>query len=100
MNRQKAAEGARYHSVVKDNVEVPAVVCERCGAQFVPDGTEQQLKSPEKTTVSSSSAAESAAIDAQLAIVIDAWPSIAPHSRSIMVGMARKAIEKAASDRS
>jgi len=58
------------------------------------------LKSPEKTTVSSSSAAESAALDTGLAIVNDAWPVLSPRSRSIIAGMARKAIEKAASDRS
>jgi hypothetical protein len=58
-------------------------------------GSETLPKSSGKAVVSSSGAAESAAIDSALSIVITAWPVLAPHSRSIIVGMARKAAAKA-----
>ena len=34
----RAAEGDRYNTVAEGNVEVPAVVCGRCGAQLVAAG--------------------------------------------------------------
>jgi hypothetical protein len=52
-------------------------------------------KSSGKSLLSSGGAAESAAVDAELSIVIGAWQLFAPHSRSIIVGMSRKAAEKA-----
>lgn len=66
---------------------------------MLPVGTEQPSESSGKGAVSSSGAAESAALAAQLAIVVDAWSMITPHCRSIVVGMARKAILQAAPDR-
>jgi len=48
-------------------------------------------KSSGNTLVAPSGAAESAAIEAELAIVIHAWSMIAAHSRSIIVGIARNA---------
>jgi hypothetical protein len=53
-------------------------------------------RSSGKTLVPPSGAAEYAAIDAELATIIDAWRWIAPHSRSIILGMSRKAAAKAA----
>jgi hypothetical protein len=67
---------------------------------MIPDGTEQQVNSSEKPLDSSSGAAECPALDTGLAIVIDAWPVLCPRSHSIIASMARKAIEKAAADRS
>jgi hypothetical protein len=42
--------------------------------------------------VSSDGAAECAAIDTELAIVVRAWAMLNQHSRSIIVGMSRKAM--------
>jgi hypothetical protein len=53
-------------------------------------GPAHRTKSSGKSLVLSSSAAA----DADLAIIIDAWPSLAPHSRFIFVGMSRKAAAK------
>ena len=55
-----------------------------------PVGTEHQSVSSGKTMVSSSGAAESAAVDVELAIVVGAWPLLTAHSRSIVLGIARK----------
>lgn len=41
--------------------------------------------------IESSGAAESAAVDAELAIVIDAWESLAPEMRSAIVDIVRTA---------
>ena len=38
--------------------------------------------------------AESGALDRELAIVIDAWAVLSAHSRSIIFGIARKAIAR------
>jgi hypothetical protein len=65
----------------------------------LPVGTEQPSESAGKVAIPSSDAAQNAAVDAGQATVINAWPVLAPHCRSIIVGMARKAILKAAADR-
>ena len=62
------------------------------------EGLERPAKSSEKTIAGANGGAENGALDPGLAIVIDAWPVLAPHCRSIIVGMARKAIEKAAAE--
>jgi len=43
---------------------------------------------------SAQSGAKSGALDCELAIVIDAWALLSAHSRSIIAGMARKAIAR------
>ena len=47
-------------------------------------------KSSGKSPLSFSGAAESAAVDAELAIVIDAWESLAPDLKSAIVAIVRK----------
>ena len=53
-------------------------------------------KSPGNMPSQLNGAAESAALDADLAIINAAWPLLAAHSRSIIVGMSRKAVAKVA----
>ncbi len=55
-----------------------------------------QAESAGRALVRSNGAAESAAIDAELAIVIQAWQLLAPDSRSVIVGMSRKAAQRMA----
>src|SRR6478735_8324175 len=47
-----------------------------------PVGAEHPSESSGKSNIASSGAAESAAVDAELAIVIDAWESLGPEIRS------------------
>jgi hypothetical protein len=61
-------------------------------------GLEPVAKLSAKTVADATGGAESGAVDPGLATVIDAWPLLSPHSRSIIVGMAQKAIEKSAAD--
>jgi hypothetical protein len=56
--------------------------------------TRNSAKSSEKSLSQPNGAAESAAIDAELAIVTEAWLLIGPHSRSIVLGMSRNALSK------
>jgi len=46
------------------------------------------------TATSFRGVAESGTLDLELAIMFDAWPLLTPHTRAIIVGMARKAFEK------
>ncbi len=48
-------------------------------------------KSTVKTPVPPGGAAESAAVDPGLLLVIKSWPVLTPHFRSTIVGMARQA---------
>jgi hypothetical protein len=45
--------------------------------------------------MSASGAAKSVALDPGLAIVVGAWRFLDPHAKSIMLGMARKAANRA-----
>jgi hypothetical protein len=67
--------------------------------QIVREGSELPPNSAGKTTIIPKSAAHSGANlpdstvnDAGLEIVIGAWPLLDPHARSIIVGIARKAV--------
>jgi hypothetical protein len=53
-------------------------------------GPATTTKSSGKTLSGMSGAAESAALDADLAIVVGAWPLLGAHAKSIIIGMARK----------
>jgi hypothetical protein len=56
-----------------------------------PVGDEHLAESSGKSDIASSGAAESAAVDAELAIVIDAWESLGPAMRVAIVDIVRKA---------
>ena len=58
-----------------------------------PVGSER-LSKPAGNTPFPLTASRMAAVDPQLAIVIEAWNRIASHCRSIIIGMARKAISE------
>ena len=57
--------------------------------QAPPVGAEHSSESSGKSDVASSGAAESAAVDAELAIVIDAWENLAPDLRSAIIEIVR-----------
>lgn len=59
------------------------------------EGLETIPASSGKTSDLSGGGAESGALDPGLAVVIDAWPALGPHRQSIIVGMARKASDRA-----
>jgi hypothetical protein len=52
-------------------------------------GAEHPSESSGKSDVASCGAAESAAVDAELAIVIDAWEGLTPEMRSAIVDIVR-----------
>ena len=60
--------------------------------QAPPVGAEHPSESSGKSDVASSGAAESAAVDAELAIVIDAWESLGPEMRSAIIEIVRTAV--------
>jgi hypothetical protein len=57
--------------------------------QAPPVGDEHPSESSGKSDIASSGAAESAAVDAELAIVIDAWENLAPDLRSAIIEIVR-----------
>jgi hypothetical protein len=57
-------------------------------------GLAPAAKSSGNSLLSSSGAAESAAVDAEFAIVIGAWPLLTAHSKSIIIGIARKSANR------
>jgi hypothetical protein len=57
-------------------------------------GLEGTAQSTGNTPACAIGAAQSAAVDPEMAIVIDAWAMLARRTRSIVVGEARKAISK------
>jgi hypothetical protein len=59
--------------------------------QAPPVGDELPTKSSKKTPVSKNGAAESAAVDPGLALVISRWSNLTPHAKATIMGMARKA---------
>jgi hypothetical protein len=56
---------------------------------LLPDGMEQPLNSSGKSPISSSGAAESAALDAELATVFAAWPFLSAHTRSVIMAIVK-----------
>jgi hypothetical protein len=75
--------------------ELPTRLSGRPADAILPDGVERQSESSGKSKLGSGGAAESAAINSDLVIVIGAWPLLAPHLRAIIVDMARDATAKA-----
>jgi hypothetical protein len=61
---------------------LPALVAE--------EGLDPPSKSSKKTDKSARGGAKSGALDADLAIVIDAWGMLTARARATIVGMARK----------
>lgn len=59
-----------------------------------PVGDEHLSESSGKSEVESGGAAESAAVDPDLAAVIDAWTTLTARSRSRIVGIVRKVLPK------
>lgn len=57
-----------------------------------PVGDEHPSKPSGNPDIASSGAAESAAVDPDLAIVIDAWARLAPNLQSVIVGLIRKTV--------
>jgi hypothetical protein len=60
------------------------------GLKAPPVGEEHPSESTGKSEVESSGASESAAVDPELAIVIDAWDSLTQDLRSAIVGIVHK----------
>jgi hypothetical protein len=54
---------------------------------------EQPSESTGKMQLSSTSAAKSAALPFELALIIDAWPFISPDLRSVVVAIAHSAVK-------
>jgi hypothetical protein len=63
----------------------------RRGLRAPPIGAELPAKSSEKTTVSKNGAAESAAVDPDLDLIVNRWPILTPHAKATILGMVRKA---------
>src|SRR4051794_21820839 len=59
-------------------------------AKVLPVGIEPPSKSAENSLDSSSGAAECAAVDHDLALVIEAWAKLGARSRSLILGIVRK----------
>jgi hypothetical protein len=57
-------------------------------------GPESIADSSGKTQDSATGGTESGTLDEDLLMIVEAWPSLPLHSRRIIIGMARKAIEK------
>jgi len=64
------------------------------GIATPPVGVEHQSKSAGKTPTAMVGAADSAALAADLAIVVGAWQLLDPQNRAAIVGMARKTTER------
>lgn len=52
-------------------------------------GTEHTSKTPENTRVPGKGGAESGALDPELQLIIDAWASLTPDARAVVVSMVR-----------
>jgi hypothetical protein len=86
-NGGKAQEGQH------ENSEDFADPRKKRGVKAPPVGDEHLSESSGKSDVASSGAAESAAVDSELAIVIDAWDGLTPEMRSAIIGIVRNSSE-------
>ena len=76
--------------------EMPKTTTRKEVRSVFPDGTEQQANSSDKSLVSSSGAAESAALDRSLAAIVRAWPTLDERSKDAIFSVASRAIQNAA----
>jgi hypothetical protein len=91
--QQSASEGGRFgrkgQEGQRENSEGFANPRNKPDVKAPPVGAEHPSESSGKSDVELSGAAESAAVDAELEIVIDAWASLGPDLRSAIIEIVR-----------
>lgn len=60
-----------------------------------PRGVQDSTDSAGKPQTTSDSASESAAVDPELALLIDRWPKLTAHGKATIMGIIRRAKRKA-----
>ena len=89
INADSIEDAAQPQDGQRENSEGFADPRNKRDVKAPPVGDEHPSESSGKSDVASCGAAESAAVDAELAIVIDAWESLAPEMRSAIVDIVR-----------
>jgi hypothetical protein len=66
----------------------------RRGFEAPPVGAEHPTKSPETTPTSKNGAAESAAVDPDLALIVKRWTKLTAHAKATIMGIVRASKRK------